>query len=361
MIIFSPGPANISERVRKSLTLPDICHRDSEASQILSDIRQLLLQVGKAKNGYKSVVLTGSGTLAIDSVIASLTDNIKNLLIISNGVYGERARNIAITYKVNFQEINFGWGNLPDLTVIEERLKTTNVDAIYIVHHETSTGLLNPLKEISCLAQKYETLLLVDAISSIGGEEIDLNQLTIDVLMGSGHKCIRGVPGAAFVIVSERFIEKIKKGGKKASYNDLLTHLESEENLEETPFTPAVQVFYAFKTALLELLEEGVENRIAHYKHIAELLRKGLKEIGLKFFLNESLFSNTMTSVYLPAGFSFEKLHHLLKLKGFVIYNSQGHLKGKVFRIGTVGLISTDDIKNFIEELRKICCHPAEV
>jgi len=351
MIIFSPGPANISDRVRKALTLPDICHRDSEASQLLQDIRQLILKVCKAKEGYESIVFTGSGTLAIDSVVASLAGNIKNLLIISNGVYGERARDIAITYKVNFQEINFGWGNLPALTIIEEKLKTSNIDAIYLVHHETSTGLLNPLPEISILAQRYKVLLLVDAISSIAGEEIDLNRLSIDILIGSAHKCIRGVPGASFAVASHRFIEKIKDKGKKVCYHDFLTHLESEVK-GETPFTPAVQVFYAFREAMLELLEEGVENRISYFKNISYLLRNGLKEINLKLFLDEKLFSNTMTSIYLPRGFSFESLHHLLKLKGFVIYNSQGYLKDKVFRLGTVGLISTDDIKNFLEELK---------
>ena len=123
---------------------------------------------------------------------------------------------------------------------------------------------------------------------------------------------------------------------------------------DETPFTPPVHTLFAFREALRETLDEGVENRIAHYRKISGLLRAGLKGIGLKFFLPEELYSNTMTSVYLPLGIAYEELHDKLKDRGFVIYNAQGHLRGELFMLGVVGVISEQDIHDFLAALREV-------
>ena len=353
MIIFSPGPANISERVRKALTLPDICHRDEEFNELLKDVKTLLAKALKIDGSpFEIVLFSGSGTLAIESLLTCLSGWEKTLLIISNGVYGERATVIAETYGVRVKEIKLDWGELPDLAVVEKEIKEPEIGGIHLVHHETTTGLLNPLEEVSLLAKRYNRLVLTDTISSIAGEHIDFGW-GLDAVLGTANKCFRGVPGVAFAILSKDFLSIARKRERRTYYSDLITHLEREMK-EETPFTPPVHALFAFREALRETLEEGVENRISHYRDISGLLRQGLKDIGLRFFLPERLYSNTMTSVYLPPGVTYQKLHDRIKEKGFVIYNFQGHLQGKVFMLGVVGLINKQDIVNFLAVLREV-------
>ena len=353
MIIFSPGPANISQRVRTALSLPDICHRDEEFSQLLKETKGLLKKALHIHDDSSEVVLfSGSGTLAMESLIVSLSGWGQSLLIISNGIYGERAADIAKTYGVKTEELTFDWGEPPDLDLVEEEIKKAHVGGIYLVHHETTTGLLNPLKEISILGKKYDKLVLADTISSIAGEELELDW-GLDGILGSANKCLRGVPGISFAIVSQNFIEIARGRTRRSYYSDLITHLERERN-NETPFTPPIHTLFAFREALKETIEEGLEKRIAHYKHISRFLRQGLKDLGLKLFLPERLYSNTMTSVYLPQGITYQELHDRIKEKGFVIYNAQGRLKGKLFMLGVVGLINGNDVADFLTALGEV-------
>lgn len=348
-IIFSPGPANISERVRNALTLPDLCHRDEEFTELLNEVKSLIAKALEIDDEHEIVLFSGSGTLAIESLLTCLAGWDKTLLIISNGVYGERATDIARTYGIKARELKTDWGTLPDLTKMEEEIKEPEIGGVYLIHHETTTGLLNPLKEISLIAKKYNKLVLVDTISSIAGEHIDF-EWGLDGALGTANKCFRGVPGVSFTIVSKDFVTIAEKRNRRTYYSDLITHLEREKK-GGTPFTPPVHSLFAFREALRELLEEGIKNRIAHYKKISKVLRGGLRNLGLKLYLPEGHYSNTMTSVYLPQGFSFKELHDLLKEKGFVIYNAQGFLCEKVFMLGVVGLITELDIVNFLDAL----------
>jgi 2-aminoethylphosphonate-pyruvate transaminase len=350
-IIFSPGPANISERVRNALAQHDICHRDREFTNLLTDVKGLLKQILKFEDRYEVVILSGSGTLAIESLLTSLTSWKKTLLILSNGAYGERAAEISKIYKINFIEHKLDWGALPDTAKLEEEINRPEIGGIYLVHHETTTGLLNPLREISLIAKKHDKLVLVDTISSIAGEKLELGW-GLDAILGTANKCFRGVPGVSFAVVSKDFLSIAEGRIQRGYYSDLITHLDKEKK-GGTPFTPPIQSLFAFREALIEILEEGIDFRIAHYKEISKMLRGGLKDLGLKLYLPEKHYSNTMTSVFLPKGFTYRELHNRLKEEGFIIYNSQGKLQGKVFMLGVVGLISEQDVKNFLTQIRK--------
>lgn len=347
MIIFSPGPSNISENVRNSLLKGDICHRGLEFQSLLFEARSLILKVLKSEEGFRSIILQGSGTLAIESVITSLD----NLLVISNGIYGERAIEIAKIYSVPVKESMCDLVKPIDLKKIKSEIKKEKISSVYFVHHETTTGILNPLKEIAQLSKEYDKLFVVDGISSIGGEEIDLSW-GIDVIIGSFNKCIRGVPGLSFVVANNRFVEKLKKRKRRIFYGDLLTHLEYED-VGQTPFTPSIPIFYGAREALRELLEEGLENRIKHFQKISKLLRDNIEEMGLRLLLQRRLYSNTMTSIFLPDGFSYESLYRALKERGYEIYHSLGRFKDTTFRLGTVGVINEKDILSFIKALRE--------
>lgn len=352
MIIFSPGPANISERVRAALTLPDISHRDPDFTAVLAEVRASLLRACGAPASYESVVLAGSGTAAIEGALGALRGVVQRVLIVANGVYGERAAAIADVIGLPAALLRFTWGEAPDLARLAAAAAAERADALYVVHHETTTGVLNPLREVAALARDRGWALAVDGISSVAGEDLDPGW-GIDLLIGSANKCMRGVPGVAFVVASPRMVERIAARSRGTYYTDLPTQLDAQRR-GTTPFTPPVQVLYALREALRELLEEGVAARIEGYRALARHLREGLAGLGLSLYPPDARRSNTMTCVELPPGWTYERLHAALKRRGFVIYPSQGPLYETTFRLGTVGLIPHDAITAFLGALREI-------
>ena len=353
MIIFSPGPANISERVRGALTNPDIGHREPEFSELLLETRALLLQVCGVSQDYACAVLSGSGTTGIEAAITSLGDVSSGVLILSNGVYGERAAQIAHVFGIPYTLEKFDWTCPVPLDRVEDLIRSTSHDTIYLIHHETTTGVLNPLQQVAEIAKRHGKRVMVDTVSSIAGEELDLIGWGIDLIVGSANKCIRGVPGVSFVVASQEFLGVLSKRRQLTFSTDLVSTMKREEE-GETPFTPPVQTTYALREAARELLEEGVADRISHYRCIAKTLRDGLSSMELAFLTPREYLSNTMTSVMLPDGISYSDLHSPLKERGYVIYKSQGDLSKTTFRLGTIGLISQDDIRGFLDALRQV-------
>ena len=353
MLILSPGPANISERVRLALTNPDIGHREPEFSALLQETRSLLLQICGGPQGYACVVLGGSGTTAIEAAITSLCGVTTGVLIRSNGVYGERAAQTAQVFQVPHTLEMFDWTRPLPLSRIEELIRNTPHNVVYLVHHETTTGVLNPLQHVAEIAKRHHKWVLVDAVSSVAGEQLDLPGWRIDLIVGSANKCIRGVPGISFAVVSNEFLEIVSNRHPVAFTTDLVGALRREEE-GETPFTPPIQVMYALREASKELLDEGVQARIAHYHGIAETLRDGLSSLTLSLLVPQEDLSNTMTSVMLPDGVTYADLHDSLKDRGYVIYKSQGHLSQTTFRLGTVGVITQDDIRSFLHALDEV-------
>ncbi len=353
MIIFSPGPANISENVRRALLGPDINHRGLDFKALLEETRNLLLKICPGSEGYSPVIFTGSGTAAIEASLLSLKNTLEPILVVSNGAYSERTYEISLLNGLDVHRVNFPDSGAIDLNIASEAMGKVKPAITYLVHHETGTGMLNPLKDLARLAKEKGSLVMVDAISSIAGEELNLKDWGIDFIIGSANKCIRGTAGLSFVLASNKFIQLCSKGTEKGYYLSLIRHLDYERK-GQTPFTPAVQTFYALREALRELIEEGMDKRIRHYAKITRLLRDGLLNLGLKLYLKEGLFSNTMTTVFLPDGITYEYLYQECRRMGYEIYVPVKGLSDKTFRIGTVGLISEDDIKGFLEVLKSI-------
>jgi 2-aminoethylphosphonate-pyruvate transaminase len=319
MIIFSPGPANISERVRGALTNPDIGHRESEFIDLLEDARSKVLEVCGVPQGYSCALLSGSGTTGIEASITSLADVSNGVLILANGVYGYRAAQIAEVYRIPHTVEQFDWTAPIALERAEQLIAATSHGAVYLIHHETTTGVLKSLQGVAELAKGHGKWVVADTVSSIGGEELDLPTWGVDLVIGSANKCIRGVPGIGFVVVSDGFGDAISQRRPVAFSTDLVSTLNREET-GETPFTPPIQTIYALREALAELLEEGVSARISHYQDIATALRDGLSSLELSFLVPREHMSNTMTTVTLPPGLSYAGLHQPLREQGYLIY-----------------------------------------
>lgn len=353
MILFSPGPANISEKVRSAMTRPDICHRDTEFCELFRSVRGMINKVARTGSGSQTAMLGTCGSMAIESVFCSVRFGKKKILVISNGLYGERAAAIASRHGIRVDEMKLGWGVRPDIAKVGRLMGKSDYAGVYMVHHETSTGLLNPLKDVALAAKEHGKLVIVDAISSFAGEELDFERWGIDALVSTSNKCIRAVPGLSFIILSKDMARTIRRGKSDTYCLDLKKHLDFQK-IDQTVFTPPVQVFYALQEALAELLEEGTDSRIRHYRDISSRLRAGLNKMGIKMALEERLMSNTMTMAKVPGRLGYRALHDRLKKTGFVIYGAQGKYADSYFRMGTVGVISKEDIDRFIITLKSL-------
>ncbi len=353
MIIFSPGPSNISERVRRALLHPDIGHRDTEFTALLGSVRTRLLTVAGLKPGaaYSSVILGGSGSAAIESVVAAARPA-GTVLVIANGPYGERAAAMAAYHGVTVDLWSLPWGEAIPLDLLEARLAASRPGAVYCVHHETATGRLNPLAAVAARAKAVGAFMLADTVSSIAGEDLDIEGWQLDAVIGSSNKCLRGVPGAAFVIASRAFLD-LAKAQRGAHYSNLAEHTAAEDR-GETPFTPPVHSLFALSEALDETLDEGVAVRCAHYAALADQTLTALESLGLPLLLPRDAYGHTLVSAELPTGWSYTALHAALKRDGFSIYAAQGALKERAFRLGLIGHFGEAEVAALFVAMRRV-------
>lgn len=352
-ILLNPGPVNISERVRQALLGADICHREEEFSRLMACIRSRLT-AAFAPSGFTSVLITGSGTAALEAAVASSVDTGRAMLVIANGVYGERIARMATLNGIRVVEVADEWMRPPDLARVEATLHSDpSIEVVAMVHHETTAGLINPVGEVGKLAKAAGKSFLVDSISGLGGEALNLQAAGVDLCVGTANKCIQGVPGLSFVLVSHEAMAHLGSIPPRSVYLSLHSNWQAQEKGEPL-FTPAIHVGYALNEALAELLEETVPARIARYAGAAALLRDGFTRLGLSFLLPRELRGNTITALNLPDGFSYARLHDQLKARGFVIYAGQGTLAQRIFRVANMGAVSLDEYREFLAVLEAV-------
>lgn len=347
MILLNPGPVNVSPRVTAALARGDICHREPECAELLARIRDRLVRAFAPGGGFTAVLVSGSGTAAVEMAVASVLSPRGRLVVAANGVYGERIAAMAAAHGLAHTVVAGEWTRPPDAARVEAALEAPDVEALAVVHHETTTGLRNPVAELGALARRHGKLFLVDAVSGLAGDPLDLD--AVDLVAGTGNKCIQALPGLAFVLVREEVLARLAAYPARSLYLSLGTYAKSP-----MPFTPAVQAAYALDEALAELLEEGVEGRIARLAAAASLLRAGFARLGLEIVLPAALRSNTITSLRFPSGHAYSSLHDGLKARGFVIYEGQGWFAKEAFRVANMGALTTIDFERFLAALAEV-------
>ena len=350
MILLNPGPVNVSDRVRQALLHPDICHRESECAELIGDIRQKLLKafVPGEEDEYTAIILTGSGTAAVEAALLSSLPLGKRAMVITNGVYGDRLSSMIKMHRLGVPDMKYDWGVAPNIEMVElAMIQHPEVHTVAMVHHETTLGFINPVKEIAELVDSKNRVFMLDSVSGLGGEAVDIGGSKMYLVAGAAQKCIQGFPGVSFVLVRKGFMERVMKYPKRSWYLNLANYYEEQER-GTIPFTPAVQVYYAFREALDELLEEGVGNRIQRFQGYASTIRSRMQEMGIQAVLPPEAQGNTLTAFNLPDGISYTQLHDGLKQAGYVIYAGQGQLEDKIFRVANIGALTDKDIEGFL-------------
>ncbi len=352
--LFCPGPVNISQNVKEAVR-HEIGHREIEFSLLLASINKKILKLYQIENTrlYHPIMITGSGTAANESVLSSIVGD-SNILILSNGEFGERLFEISKLHNENSHILKFDWTQKFDMKKIEKYVKDNKIKIIAMVHHETSTGMLNPIEKVGSIAKKYELTYIVDSVSSIGAEKIDIEKCNISFIVGTSGKAIGSLPGVGFIIGKKKEFKKLKDVKPKTMYLNLYKLFEYSINHLQTPNTPAVQLFFALEQALDNILQEGIEYRLKHIALMTKTLRKGMQELGLSFVIDEKDMSCVLTTVKLPKYISFQTLKHNLRERNIIIYNGKGPLLNKAFQVGNIGAIDKNNVDFFLNELKEI-------
>jgi aspartate aminotransferase-like enzyme len=288
-------------------------------------------------------VISGSGTAGMEAAVANFGRD-KDIACLVNGKFGERLYKISQRYG-KAVEIKSDWGTPLNLGALEEKLEQ-GAQVVTLVHNETSAGIKNPAQEVGRIARKHDALFLMDGITSIGGDIVEADAWGADVAIVGSQKCLAAPPGLAGISVSTRAWERLCKN--PPFYLDLAAYKKSAAGKPmETPYTPAVPLFFALREACLIVEEEGIASRIARHRKMAQAVRAAVNAWGFSLFpkIDEKHeYSNTVTAVSYPQGVKDDVMRPVIKKMGIVIAGGQDHLKGKIFRIGTMGAVSAPEI-----------------
>ena len=349
MILLNPGPVNLSAGVRGALAGPDLCHREPEFSALQDAIRAGLLDVyGLSPQQWAAVLIAGSGTAAVEAMLTSVVPQDGSLVVIENGVYGERMTRMAAVHGIARRCVPHAWGGAIDLDalkrVLEDRAGITHVA---VVHHETTTGRMNDLARLGALCRAHGAQLLVDAVSSFGAEALEFDDWNIAACAGTANKCLHGAPGVSFVNVRRDALFSSAMSARTL-YLDLANACR-EQDRRSTAFTQPVHVMHALAKALEEFREEGGWlSRHACYARLAQAVRAGLRRLGVEALLPAAESSVVLNAYRVPDTIGYDALHDGLKERGFVIYAGQGQYRDNLFRISTMGAITSADIERLL-------------
>ena len=353
-LLMIPGPVPVLPRIRKAMLKPMIFHRGDEFRQLYAAIVESLKDLFQTSNDL--FVLSGSGTCAMEAAIGNLADNESGIVCIANGKFGERFGDITQRYETNVvTPVNFAWGSPIDLEAVKEALEKSP-EVVTMVHNETSTGILNPAKEVGKLARQHDALFVLDCITSIGGDEVPVDKLGADIAIVGSQKCLGVPPGLSAISVSERAWDLMQGNKKRPYYMDLIAYKKSLEK-KQTPYTPALPLFFALQEALEVIKEEGMAKRIERHRKLSKAVRAAVTGLGLSLFptLNEvSEYSNTVTAISMPSGISDEQIKGGMGKKGVIVAGGQEKLKGKIFRIATMGNVTGNEVLRTAETLEQV-------
>jgi len=346
-LLLTPGPLTTSQSV-KQVMLRDWCTWDNDYNRIVQDIRSRLVTLATNQPGYTAVLMQGSGTFAVESTIISAVPETGKLLVLANGAYGQRIARIAERAGIAVSVQNSGELLPPDLGLLAKTLKTDPlISHVAVVHCETTTGMLNPIREIGAIVKAAGKTYIVDAMSSFGGIPLDMVDIKADFLVSSANKCIQGVPGFGFIIAQQTALESCRDQSRSLSLDLYDQWKTMEDHGGKWRFTSPTHTVRAFHQALNELDQEGgVGVRYQRYMKNHQTLVDGMKRLGFRCLLADRDQSPIITAFLSPENpeYEFVSFYDTLKKNGFVIY------PGKVtdhdtFRIGNIGDIQPADME----------------
>ena len=336
-LVMLPGPTNVSDRVMNAMITPMINHRSPIAAKLYKEVREKAQQVFVTEGDI--VILSSSGTGGVEAAVKNLVRNGDNVIVPAFGEFGHRLSEQITQSGGKVRKVIAEPGLVPSIDEIEQAfIEVKNVKALFVVYNETSTGTaVRWLKKAGELCSKYGAFFVVDAISNLGGDELPVDKWGVDCCITGTQKCLAAPPGLAIVSFSEKAKKFMIENPPSTLYFDIPRYLRYAEN-GETPFTTALPQFHALNEALTIIIEEGLDNRIRRHKNCAEAFYSAFTQMGIHPFAEEDARSNTVITLKYPDGVDDLAFRKLLNTKfRILIAGGFGDLKGKLFRVGSMG------------------------
>ena len=339
-LLLGPGPSSVHPRVLQAMTLPVMGHLDPDFFQVMNDIGEMLREVYHTTN-VMTMPVSATGTGAMETACANILEPGDTMVVCRNGYFGIRLGNIAERCGARVFEVDSPWGQPADPQALDDELsKHSKVKAVGVVHAETSTGVLTPLPDILEVIRRHGALSIVDAVTSLGGHDMRVDEWGIDVCYSGTQKCLGAPPGLAPITVSEVAMQAVKtRETLVQSFYFNLQDLESYWGQSRSyHHTAPISMTYALREALRMMMEEGIENRINRHAKAAATLRAGLEALGLELLADPEYRLNPLTTVRIPDGVDDAKVRAaLLNEYAIEIGGGLGEFRGKAWRIGLMG------------------------
>ncbi len=347
--LMNPGPVTTTSTVKSALVHHDMSHRDSSFSELIVSLTGRLRRIYKASHDHTVVMVTGSGTAAMECAISSSVPRDGKILVVDNGAFGERMLEVARLHELDVVHLRYAWGDTVDPADIERAFEEhPGIAVVAMVHHETSVGLLNPVTQVGAICRRFDALFIVDAVSSLGAEDLDVVRDNIDLCYGSANKCLHAISGTGFLCVSPRTWKRIENIKARSYYLDLKRYRRYMDDLAQTPFTPAVSSYFALDAACSEFLADGHTKRLDSYKALNRHLRDGMARLGMAPFTRTGKESHSVVVACVPRGVTFQELYDRLKLRGYIVYGCKDVLADKFLQVANMGNLGHAQIDEFL-------------
>jgi 2-aminoethylphosphonate-pyruvate transaminase len=347
-MLFTPGPVMTTPATKAALSHIDMAHRRPAFERVFKSARARLKTLLGANDEYACVVVTGSGSAANETALSSIVRPTEEVLLVSNGPFGERLEEMLTCYGARLHKLQSPWGVLPDLDHAEHILKANKKIAwVVVVWHETGASLINPVAALGALAHRHGRRLFADCVSAFGGEDINVVRDNVDVCTGVGSKCVGAMPGVSFVAARRSAVPQLGPDMPRRNiYMNLQTLMQWADGKDQTPNTPAVTLVIGLDHALGELLEEGLPRRIERYRACSRVIRDGAKALGLRLLVPEEHMATMVTSMYLPPGINVDGFIDALDERGYVVYPGKSIFHDQnVFQVANMGALTPEDCR----------------
>ena len=363
-----PGPVRMSDACLQAMATPVMTARGTEFRDVMADLNAGLrtafnltpskrtrgTQSWSGEDGYKVIAVSGSGTAAMEMVIANRFRPNDRVLVPTNGKFGERVAQICKQY-CQVKHIAYDWGRSFDFMELEEQLGRSTYEAVLICHNETSTGITQDAASLAQMCKEYNVAFILDGITSVGGVPVHPVEWGAEAVVMGAQKCTAGPSGIAAIAINEHFIERLETIRKQGDSNpvyylDLVSALKKGDD-DQTPWTPAINLAMGWAAALRELEEEGLENRWKRCQTLANGVRNLFTDLGFLLLADGGQQSDTVTAIMYPEGIDDSWRSTLKEKYDTQVIGAQDHLKGKMFRVGSMG---TTTVEEMIEGCRRM-------
>lgn len=346
-LLMTPGPTIVPPKILKALSKEMIHHRTQEFRDLMTECGERLKPVFKTKN--QVLIIPGTGTASMEASLVNTISPGDKVLCLTSGKFSERFSEIAKTYGAKVTELKFEWGAPYDFEKIEQAFEG-DYKVVTAVHNESSTGVRNDIAKLGALVKDKETLLVVDAISSLAGDDVRTDSWNVDICVAGSQKALAMPTGLSFMAISEKAKKVIEQNNVPKYYLDLKKYI---KKFPETPYSTPVSLIFGLQAALDVVEEEGLETRVKRHIDNAEYCRKRVKEMGFELLpKTEEICSRTLTAI--KSDKATEIKEALDKKYNIKVAGGQAHLKGKIFRIAHMGVIEKEELDKTLEALESI-------